>query len=114
MKPMGAKLLYTVYPASRGSTGNDGLIVEINQTELAKNDFIAILKFLLINTLTVHIRAIQASRIDDAISAIRPAEHRVGARNRGIIQKDIGTRITADGNLILIEKIPRPRYLRWK
>lgn len=106
MKPMGAKLLYTVYPASRGSTSNDGLIIEINQTELAKNDFIAILKFLLINTLTVHIRAIQASRIDDAISTIQPTEHRVGAGNRGIIQKNIGARITADGNLILIEKIP--------
>ena len=106
MKPMGTKLLYTVYPASRGSTSNDGLIIEINQTELAKNDFIAILKFLLINTLTVHIRAIQASRIDDAISTIQPAEHHVGAGNRGIIQKNIGARITADGNLILIEKIP--------
>ena len=107
MKPMGAKLLYTVvYPASHGSTSNDGLIIEINQTELAKNDFIAILKFLLINTLTVHIRAIQASRINDAIPTIQPAEHRVGTGNRGIIQKNIGARITADGNLILIEKIP--------
>lgn len=42
------------------SLGNDGLVGEIYETELAQNDFVAVLQFLAIHSLTVHVCAVQA------------------------------------------------------
>lgn len=59
--------LFTVYPASCGISGNDGGVGEIDQTELADHNLVAIVQLLLIDTLTIYVCAIQTTGVNDGI-----------------------------------------------
>ncbi len=85
------KPLLTVYPASGVSLGSDGLVGEIYESEIAQNDFVAVLQFLAIHSLTFHVSAVQATGVNHRIISVNPAEHRVRAGDGGIVQQDVGT-----------------------
>ena len=64
----------------------------------------------MIDPLSVHICTIQRSRIDYGKRPIHATEHRMGAGNRGIVQQNIGMRVTANGHFIFVKQIPGSGY----
>ena len=53
------------------SSGDDGLVGEVDKTELTQNDLVTVLQLLAVYTLPVHVCAVQTARVDDGDSANR-------------------------------------------
>ena len=87
--------------------GNNGRFREEHEAEFTDHDFVAVLQRRLINTLTVHVGAVQTSCVNHKELTVDPAEHGMLTGYGGVVEQNMSSRITTDGDFILVKLVTR-------